>query len=114
MGAILLGLLIFAVAGASSAPAITGTWSIEPSQGRGSAFVNLEMRRHSGHSSWSSGETVPVSSLSGLDAGTLAGGSAPVRFEVHRDAGIFRFEGSVRNGEGAGHFTFEPDPGYVA
>jgi len=114
MGVILLGSLVFAAGGASSAPAITGTWSIEPSRSADAGTVNLEMRRRSGHSSWSSGDTVPVSSLVGLDPAVLREGSAPVRFEVRRDAGVLRFEGSVRNGEGAGHFSFEPDAGYAA
>ena len=103
--------LVFGAFLASAETPLTGTWSIEPAREPG--LVRLEMRRRSGHSDWSSGETVPIASLVGLAPSVLSGGSSPVRFEIRRDAGNFRFDGSVRDGEGAGHFDFEGNSEYV-
>ncbi|HWC65607.1 MAG TPA: hypothetical protein VG777_05960, partial [Thermoanaerobaculia bacterium] len=43
---------------------LSGTWSVEPSGEPG--MVQLEMRRRTATSSWSSGETIPVEALSGF------------------------------------------------
>lgn len=59
------------------------------------------------------GTTMPVATFTGLTTAQIrAAGAAPVRFELRREAGDAVFEGSFRNGKGAGHFTFTPNPRY--
>ena len=85
-----------------------GTWEIRPSGTNG--VVNLRlMELHS-----SSGSNVRVEQLEGLTAAQLAGAGGPVQFRLRRDAGTFSFEGVLRNGTGAGTFSFTPDPAFPA
>jgi hypothetical protein len=52
--------------------------------------------------------------LSGLSAAQInSTTSSPVSFEMRRDAGIIRFEGMFRNGDGAGPFDFAPNRAYL-
>jgi hypothetical protein len=44
-----------------------------------------------------------------IDAATMT----PVRFEMRREAGTAMFEGTFRNGKGAGQFTFTANRGYI-
>ena len=62
----------------------------------------------------SSGTNVPIERLEGLTAAQLTGAGGPVQFRLRRDAGTFTFEGVVRNGVGAGTFSFTPDPNFPA
>ena len=62
----------------------------------------------------SSGSDVPVQQLEGLTASQLTGAGGPVQFNVRRDAGTFTFEGVIRNGVGAGTFSFTADPAFPA
>jgi hypothetical protein len=66
---------------------------------------------------WGRGRSRSGSSFS-LAANQLAGLTAgpEVRFDLHRDAGTFRFEGRFEDAEGSqgtGVFTFEGDPTYI-
>ena len=49
-----------------------------------------------------------------MTAAQLAGAGGPVQFRLRRDAGTFTFEGVVRNGVGAGTFSFAADPSFPA
>jgi beta-lactamase regulating signal transducer with metallopeptidase domain len=86
---------------------IPGTWEIRPDKATG--FVHLRMTE--GNSS--SGTTVPVDRLEGLSSAQLSGAGS-VRFGIRRDAGTFTFEGVMRNGVGAGTFTFAANPAFPA
>ena len=57
---------------------------------------------------------MPLDRLEGLTAAQLAGAGGPVQFRLRRDAGTFTFEGVLRNGVGAGTFSFAADPGFPA
>ena len=50
--------------------------------------------------------------LEGLTAAQLTGAGGPVQFRLRRDAGTFTFEGVLRNGVGAGTFSFAADPNF--
>jgi beta-lactamase regulating signal transducer with metallopeptidase domain len=83
--------------------ALPGTWEIRATSTEG----RIQLRLVEWNSSSSS--IVPIERLEGLTAAALAGTGGPVQFQLRRDAGTFVFEGVVRNGVGAGTFSFKPD-----
>lgn len=94
---------------ALAADAFKGTWSILPSQQSGMVRFGLAHRLHGGHSNHES--DWPVGSFQGLDL--TATGKREVTFSITRDAGRFDCEGYLKNGEGAGIFTFTHDAKYA-
>jgi hypothetical protein len=61
------------------------------------------------------GMTMQISSFAGLTAAQAKSGTtAPVHFELRREAGTAVFDGTFRNGKGAGQFEFTPDRSYIA
>jgi len=85
-----------------------GTWEIRPSQTQGTVHLRLVEVNSS------SGTNVPIERLEGLTAAQLTGAGGPVQFRLRRDAGTFTFEGVLRNGIGAGTFSFTPDQNFPA
>lgn len=108
MKTILLALTIAALAAPAHAAEIQGAWTAERIQGDS---VQFELSRVDHHHS----DTRRLTDFAGLPAGVLdAAAQTPVRFTLQRDAGNFSFEGTFRNGLGAGQFTFTPNPAYAA
>jgi hypothetical protein len=101
-------LLLFATAGAAMAE-IHGAWTANlHDDDRGRIQFNLT-RRNNNH-----GNSMKLSDFTGLsEAQVRAGVSTPVRFQLAREAGTVTFEGSFKNGDGAGQFSFTANPGYV-
>jgi hypothetical protein len=95
------------------AETLRGTWTMLPSS-HGSGRVQLNVNRDSINSHMTWGETMPLSAFEGLSASTIASSRAASNFVMRRDAGTFEFEGTFRDGEGAGHFTFVPNASYLA
>jgi hypothetical protein len=92
--------------------AISGQWLIEPARRAGTMRLTLQRREGSRHQ-MSSSDDIPASQLRGLDwKQAQASPGAVFRFQIARDAGSFACEGWFRLGEGSGHFTFAPDPGF--
>jgi hypothetical protein len=61
------------------------------------------------------GNTMNIADFTGLTEAQVNGGAAvPVQFQLARDAGTVAFEGSFKNGDGAGQWTFAPSRAYVA
>ncbi len=85
-----------------------GTWEIRPTGTDGTVHLRLTERDSS------SGSNVPISQLTGLTASQLSGAGGPVQFRLQRDAGTFTFDGVLRNGLGAGTFSFAADPQFPA
>jgi len=85
-----------------------GTWEIRPTTTAGVVHLRLVEVNSS------SGSNVPIERLEGLTATQLTSAGGPVQFRVRRDAGTFTFEGVLRNGVGAGTFTFAPDQAFPA
>lgn len=83
-----------------------GVWTGERKEdGR----IQLQLKRRSkGDANWGFGSSFSASELPGLDSG---------RFELRRDAGTLtfegRFDGTGPGAQGAGTYSFQPDPGYV-
>jgi beta-lactamase regulating signal transducer with metallopeptidase domain len=92
--------------GIAQAPA-PGTWEIRPSNVEGTVHLRL-VDRNSSH-----GTSIRIDQLQGLTAAQLSGAGGPVHFQLRRDAGTFSFEGIIRNGVGAGAFSFTPDPSFA-
>lgn len=85
-----------------------GTWEIRPTDAPGTVHLRLVELNSS------SGSNVPIEQLAGLTSAQLTGARGPVQFRVRRDAGTFTFEGVIRNGVGAGTFSFAPDASFPA
>jgi beta-lactamase regulating signal transducer with metallopeptidase domain len=83
---------------------LPGTWEIRPTKTDGTVHLRLVEVNSS------SGTNVPIQRLEGLTAAQLTGAGGPVQFRLRRDAGTFTFEGVIRNGVGAGTFSFAPNP----
>lgn len=105
----LASLLLFAVAGTAIAE-LDGAWTATSKDvERGRIHMNL-VRGHSHHH----GNTMNVADFTGLsDTQIHATTMTPVQFHLAREAGTVRFEGTFRNGNGAGQFTFQGNPGYA-
>jgi beta-lactamase regulating signal transducer with metallopeptidase domain len=95
-----------------SSPGVTqdglpGTWEIRSTKIAGTVHLRLVELNSS------TGRNIPIERLEGLTAAMLSGAGGPVQFRLRRDAGTFAFEGVVRNGIGAGTFSFTPDPNFA-
>lgn len=86
-------------------------WRILPKFGGGDR-INLTLSRHTDRGLTISTNSVPLSSLHGLERGDLWGGA--VSFHIRRDAGTLLCKGSFVMGVGSGPVRFEPDPHFVA
>ena len=86
-------------------------WRILPNLGGGGS-VNLTLTRHLDQGFTSSTNTVPLSSLHGLEPGDLWGGN--VSFHIRRDAGTLYCKGAFVMGVGSGSVRFEADPHFVS
>jgi hypothetical protein len=109
-----LGFLIFAgcvlaaVVKDRAAEVRSGDWTIRKSDVPGKVEFSLMENRHDGTSRHES--DWPMASFQGVDFSKA--GRQDVRFTINRDAGKIDCEGFLNDGEGAGIFHFQPDPGY--
>ncbi len=87
---------------------VPGTWEIRPTETKSTVHLRIVELNSS------TGTNVPIEQLEGLTGLQLTGPGGPVQFKVHRDAGTFTFEGVIRNGVGAGTFSFAPDANFPA
>jgi len=109
MRSTLAATLISAVA-LSAGASIHGAWTAS-TDGERQGFMQMNMTRRD--SSW--GHTMALAAITGLSAAQIASTSAtPVSFDLRRDAGVIHFEGTFRNGDGAGQYDFTPNRDYVA
>ncbi|PYQ26526.1 MAG: hypothetical protein DMF56_24205 [Acidobacteria bacterium] len=61
------------------------------------------------------GNSMNIADFTNLTEGQVNSGvAAPVQFQLARDAGTVSFEGTFKNGDGAGQWTFAPSRSYVA
>src|SRR6185437_881973 len=105
---------LFAVSAAAQ-QAFSGQWLTDRVDG-GNVQLQLRYERDgngSYYSSWS--HTEPLAALQGLNPADLASSTGgKVQFKLVRDAGAFDCEGWARDGNASGHWTFQPNPSYVA
>ncbi len=95
-----------------AAGTVTGQWRLrlDPAD-PGSAY--LELRYVTSHGESTSGHTVSVDQLAGLNPGAATRQGA-VHVEVRRPAGTIACDGTMRAGEGSGTFVFTPSAAFVS
>jgi len=102
--------LIVSLFATAAFAATEGAWTASTDTKRPDRFyMNITRGRHH-----NMGTTMKLSEFTGLtraqiDAATMT----PVQFEMRREAGNSVFEGTFRNGKGAGQFTFTPNRAYL-
>ena len=106
---IALTLVLLTLAATASAAELRGTWTAEVSDSDPSKLYFQINRRHS-----NSGRTVQLSTFTGLSTAQVQSATRqPVLFEQRGEAGFIAFEGTFKEGYGAGQFTFTPNPTFL-
>ncbi len=96
----------------AQSPTVESTWSTrarEREDGRQRIHISMEV---DGNGTWTTGFNVDDGTLNGLSFDQARGTSDNVSFQLVRDAGTVAFEGLIRDGRGAGTFSFTPDAGW--
>jgi hypothetical protein len=94
----------------SATAAIDGAWTASLDEKRPDRMY-MSIIRGRMHQN---GSTFSVASFSGLTKAQIGAATmTPVNFDMRREAGNITFEGTFRNGKGAGQFTFAPNRGYI-
>jgi hypothetical protein len=103
-------LTLFVCLLATSVFALDGAWTASIDEKRPSSiYMNITQGQYH-----NTGSTFPLASFSGLTESQIRAASmTPVNFEMRREAGTVSFEGTFRNGKGAGQFTFAQDRSYI-
>src|SRR3989442_11552419 len=91
-----------------------GQWLIEPGEHPGIVRLTIRYGERRYSDNWNSQDDVPLSQLVGLSAADMSGSGATVHFKIVRSAGTLTCEGWFDDGKGSGHFTYEPNPEFVA
>jgi len=115
-------LTVLALAAPASAQTdVRGTWTVELYTGK--AFLQLrtdpppdQTQGRSGdwNGGWSMGQSLSLDELVGLPPNDDRFSVSNVKFDLRREAGTLAFEGSFRDGRGAGLFTFTPRAEFAA
>jgi hypothetical protein len=104
-------LLATGLAARTSSAGPAGEWTASISGDRPGHSFELSMRTGT---SQHEGSTYDLSDFTGLTREqTQSATRVPVQFEMRREAGTIAFEGTFRSGQGAGQFTFTPNPDYA-
>jgi hypothetical protein len=103
-----LTLLVSLIAGSAFA-AIEGAWTASISEKKPDRIhINMTTGRHN-----NMGTSMKIADFAGLTRAQIdAATTTPVNFQLRREAGNASFEGTFRNGKGAGQFTFTGTPGF--
>jgi hypothetical protein len=89
---------------------LDGAWTASADAKRADRF-HMQVTRDRNHNM---GMTMRIAEFSNLTAAQMnATTMTPVQFELRREAGNTSFEGSFRNGKGAGQFTFAGNRAYL-
>ena len=100
-----VGATAWMLTGALAGEVASGKWSMHRSDRP--EMVQFSMRGSGGSNNFSTTSDWPTASFSGLDL------TQDTPFTLTRDAGKFEFDGTLRDGAGAGTFQFTPDPRYA-
>ena len=88
--------------------ALPGTWEVRVTETKGVVHLRLAERELEHRD-----ERAPRA-VGRINRRATHGRRRPVQFKIRRDAGTLNFEGVVRNGVGAGTFSFAADPNFPA
>src|SRR2546425_7600708 len=91
-----------------------GQWLIEPGEHPGIVRLTIRYGERRYSDNWNSQDDVPLSQLVGLSAAEMGGSGVTVHFKIVRSAGSLTCEGWFDDGKGSGHFTYQPNPDFVA
>jgi hypothetical protein len=91
-----------------------GQWLIEPGEHQGIVRLTIRYGERRYSDSWDTQEDVPSSELVGLSPADMGGSGTTVHFMIVRSAGTLTCEGRFDEGKGSGHFTYQPNPDFVA
>jgi hypothetical protein len=106
--ALLCGLIIAAIFPLLSAQTRSGEWTLSRSDKQGKVRFTLQSSKDGDHFNTSSDWN--ASDFRGMD--WSSSGKHDVHFTITRDAGSIECEGFLKNGEGAGLFTFNSNSAY--
>ncbi|MFY0526889.1 hypothetical protein ACN28I_28385 [Archangium gephyra] len=93
--------LLWTLSALAAAPK-SGTWTATPRED--TLQMSFRVKEHG-----NMGLSIPRASFQGLNTAD----GADTKFQLVREAGTLRFEGRFAHGEGAGHYTFEPNAAYL-
>jgi len=102
--------LLFAFAGTALAE-LHGSWTASTNESK-TGRLHMNINRGASHNFGNSFDVADFTALT--DAQVRSSMTTPVRFQLVREGGTVVFEGTFRNGDGAGQWTFNGDRGYIA
>jgi hypothetical protein len=103
--------LAVCLSAATASAAIEGAWTASTSEKHPDRIYFSTTRGES----MQNGMTMPLAAFTGLTSAQLnASVMTPVQFQLRREAGVISYEGTFRNGKGAGQFTFQSSPSALA
>ncbi len=109
---LLAGFLAAPILSAQRAVPSDGQWLIEPGEHSGTVQLSVRYGERGYSSNWS--RDVPLGEFVGLSAADMGGSGVTVHFKIVRSAGTLDCEGWFDSGRGSGHFTYQPNPDFVA
>ncbi len=102
--------LVVSLFATAALAATEGAWTASMDEKRPDRF-HINITRGRTHNM---GTTMRLAAFSGLSAAQINSATmTPVQFEMRREAGTAVFEGTFRNGKGAGQFTFTSNPAFL-
>ena len=93
---------------------ITGEWVADFNRQRDGEVQFTILRRTERGGNHTSSDGMALSEFQGLSREQALGARSDVRFRLVREAGTFEFEGTFREGKGAGQWTLTPNPGFIS
>jgi hypothetical protein len=116
LSSVIAGIHNSASAAASIAPqaSFTGEWTAQISRDKAdkiSLTLNIGTDKGNRHTM---GSDVSLTELQGLTREQALGARTDVKFRMVREAGTFEFEGTFREGKGAGAWTLMPSQSFIS
>jgi hypothetical protein len=107
---LIASLILFAATAAFAD--LHGSWTAGVSDTTKPGRLQMNITRGYNHQFGNSMNIADFTNLT--EAQVNSGAAVPVQFQLARDAGTVSFEGTFKNGDGAGQWTFAPSRNYVA
>lgn len=109
---IVFALILLLVSTAAAAEPLRGVWVASANESE-PLWLSLSHRSPQSGRSMNS-FTIDPAELTGLDPLVIdARETTQVRFQLRREAGVLSFQGHFTEGEGSGHFTYQPSEAFA-